>query len=177
MSELWPKLFAPYAAPYEDVWGPRRGRIVAAALALVFVVIVGRAAFVSFNGPDRSAVPVAKAEVARRADIVDRKGELLATTITGKSLAVDPSAVWESRDVVAAIRSVFPELGEDALTFRTHLVGSMGGHGGKVQWAAVGFAGPISSCVRATMDAPSTSTSAAVTGSLKRRGPALPGLR
>ncbi len=105
-----------YAAPYEDVWGPRRGRIVAAALALVFVVIVGRAAFVSFNGPDRSAVPVAKAEVARRADIVDRKGELLATTITGKSLAVDPSAVWESRDVVAAIRSVFPELGEDALT-------------------------------------------------------------
>lgn len=104
-----------YAAPYEDVWGPRRARIVAVALALVFTVIVGRAAYVAFNGPDRSALPVAKAEVARRADIVDRKGELLATTVTGKSLAVDPSAIWDSREVVAGIRTVFPEMSEDGL--------------------------------------------------------------
>ncbi len=103
-------------ASYEDVWGPRRGRIVAVALALVFTVIVGRSAYVAFNGPDRSAVPVAKEEVARRADIVDRRGELLATTVQGVSLAVDPSAIWDSREVVAGIRSVFPEMREDALT-------------------------------------------------------------
>jgi len=105
-----------YAEPYRDVWGPRRARIIAAALALVFVVIVGRSAYVAFNGPDRSALPAPKPEAARRADIVDRKGELLATTVQGKSLAVDPSAIWDSREVVAGIRTVFPELREDALT-------------------------------------------------------------
>ena len=105
-----------YAAPYEDVWGPRRARIVAGVLALIFVIIVGRSAYVAFNGPNKAALPVAKAEIARRGDIVDRKGELLATTVQGKSLAVDPSAIWDSRDVVAGIRSVFPDLGEDALT-------------------------------------------------------------
>lgn len=105
-----------FAAPHEDVWGPRRGRIVAGALALVFTVIVGRSAYVSFNAPERSAAPVAVAEATRRADIVDRRGELLATTVEGTSLAVDPSAIWDSRDVVAGIRTVFPDLREDALT-------------------------------------------------------------
>ena len=106
-----------YAAPYpKDVWGPRRARIIAVGLALVFVVIVGRSAYVAFNGPDRSAVPVAAVEDVRRADIVDRRGELLATTVEGTSLAVDPSAIWDSRDVVAGIRPVFPDLREDALT-------------------------------------------------------------
>jgi cell division protein FtsI (penicillin-binding protein 3) len=105
-----------YAAPYEDVWGPRRGRIIAVGLALVFTVIVGRSAYVAFNGPDRSAVPVAAVEAVRRADIVDHNGELLATTVKGTSLAVDPSAIWDSREVVAGIRTVFPDLREDALT-------------------------------------------------------------
>lgn len=105
-----------FAAPYEDVWGPRRARMIAMGLALVFVVIVGRSAYVAFNGPDRSALPVAAAEATRRADIVDRRGELLATTVEGTSLAVDPSAIWDSRDVVAGIRTVFPELEADALT-------------------------------------------------------------
>ena len=106
-----------YAAPYpKDVWGPRRARIIAVGLALVFTVIVGRSAYVAFNGPDRSAVPVAAVEDVRRADIVDRRGELLATTVEGTSLAVDPSAIWDSRDVVAGIRTVFPDLREDALT-------------------------------------------------------------
>ena len=106
-----------YAAPYpKDVWGPRRARIIAVGLALIFTVIVGRSAYVAFNGPDRSAVPVAAVEAVRRADIVDRRGELLATTVEGTSLAVDPSAIWDSRDVVAGIRTVFPDLREDALT-------------------------------------------------------------
>ena len=105
-----------FAAPYEDVWGPRRARIIAGVLALIFTIIVGRSAYVAFNAPERAALPVAKAETTRRADIIDRKGELLATTVQGKSLAVDPSAIWDSRDVVRGIRSVFPDLGEDALT-------------------------------------------------------------
>ena len=105
-----------FAAPRENVWGQRRARIIAMGLALIFVVIVGRSAYVAFNGPDRSALPVAAVEATRRADIVDRRGELLATTVEGTSLAVDPSAIWDSRDVVAGIRTVFPDLREDALT-------------------------------------------------------------
>jgi cell division protein FtsI (penicillin-binding protein 3) len=106
-----------YAAPHQqDVWGPRRARIIAVGLALIFTVIVGRSAYVAFNGPDRRAVPVAAVEAVRRADIVDRRGELMATTVEGTSLAVDPSAIWDSRDVVAGIRTVFPDLREDALT-------------------------------------------------------------
>ena len=64
--------------PQEDVWGPRRARMIAGVLAVVFTVIVGRSAYVAFNGPEkaesgmRSAAAVA---ATRRADIVDRKGE------------------------------------------------------------------------------------------------------
>ena len=47
-----------YAAPYEDVWGPRRARIVAGVLALIFVIIVGRSAYVAFNGPNKAALPM-----------------------------------------------------------------------------------------------------------------------
>ncbi len=103
--------------PYEeDVWGPRRVRMVAAVLALVFVVIVGRSAWVVFNGPDRSADDAAPVEQVRRADIVDRDGQLLVTTLQGWSLAADPSAIWEVDEVVGALKSVFPNLNTTQMT-------------------------------------------------------------
>ncbi|MEZ6031107.1 MAG: penicillin-binding protein 2 [Hyphomonadaceae bacterium] len=97
-----------YAPPREDVWGPRRARIIAAALALVFVVIVGRSAWVVFNGPERSDSVSATAEKVRRADIVDRDGQLLVTTVQGWSLAADPSAIWDPEEVAASLKTVFP---------------------------------------------------------------------
>ena len=39
----------------EDVWGPRRARIIAGVLAVVFTVIVGRSAFVAVHGPEKGA--------------------------------------------------------------------------------------------------------------------------
>ncbi len=96
--------------PYEDVWGPRRVRMIAAALALVFVVIVGRSAWVVFNSPQRNDDGAAVVEQVRRADIVDRDGQLLVTTLQGWSLAADPSAIWDVGEVVDALKSVFPNL-------------------------------------------------------------------
>ncbi len=105
-----------FAPPYEDVWGPRRARIIAAALALVFVVIVGRSAWVVFNGPDRSVATAPVVEKVRRADIVDRDGQLLATTLQGWSLAADPSAIWEPAEVAAGLKTVFPNMNTAQMT-------------------------------------------------------------
>ncbi|OYX50506.1 MAG: hypothetical protein B7Y90_04090 [Alphaproteobacteria bacterium 32-64-14] len=103
--------------PYEDVWSPRRARIVAVALALVFVVIVGRSAWVVFNSPVRADSGGAVAEVAvRRADIVDREGQLLVTTLQGWSLAADPSAIWDVREVVDGLKTVFPTINTKQIT-------------------------------------------------------------
>jgi len=103
--------------PYEDVWSPRRARIVAVALALVFVVIVGRSAWVVFNSPVRADSGGAVAEVAvRRADIVDREDQLLVTTLQGWSLAADPSAIWDVREVVDGLKTVFPTINTKQIT-------------------------------------------------------------
>ncbi|HEY7797883.1 MAG TPA: penicillin-binding protein 2 [Hyphomonadaceae bacterium] len=93
--------------PVEDRWGPRRARFVALALALLFVVVVGRSAFIVVNGPNKAA-STAVAQVERRADIVDRKGELLATSLAAWSLAADPRAIWDAKEVSQELAKVLP---------------------------------------------------------------------
>jgi cell division protein FtsI (penicillin-binding protein 3) len=93
--------------------------MIAGVLAVVFTVIVGRSAYVAFNGPEkaesgmRSAAAVA---ATRRADIVDRKGELLATTVPGWSLAANPSAIWDAGEVARDLKTVLPKLDLIGLT-------------------------------------------------------------
>lgn len=103
--------------PQEDRWGPRRARIVAGLLAVVFTVIVGRSAYVAFNGPEAAASGARTAVVAtRRADIVDRNGDMLATTVPGWSLAANPSAIWDAGEVATQLKTVLPKLDVIALT-------------------------------------------------------------
>src|SRR5690606_18960535 len=54
----------------------------------------------------------------RRADIVDRKGELLATSLAAWSLAADPRAIWDAGDVVEALAAVLPNIDVADLTRR-----------------------------------------------------------
>jgi cell division protein FtsI (penicillin-binding protein 3) len=103
--------------PFEDRWGPRRARFVAFGLALLFVVVVGRSAFIAVNGPDK-ATNAAVAEIERRADIVDRKGELLATSLAAWSLAADPRAIWDASEVAQEIANVLPGVNVAELTRR-----------------------------------------------------------
>ena len=103
--------------PYEDRWGPRRARIVAGVLAILFIVVVGRSGYVALNGP-AEASERATAASARRADIVDRKGDLLATSLSAWSLAADPRAIWDATEVAAALKTVLPELDAKELATR-----------------------------------------------------------
>src|SRR5690349_10797869 len=103
--------------PYEERWGPRRARLIAGALALLFVVIVGRSAYVAVNGPGRGQNN-AVAESVRRADIVDRKGEIMATSLAVWSIAADPRAVWDGKEVATSIAGVLPGIDVADLTKR-----------------------------------------------------------
>jgi cell division protein FtsI (penicillin-binding protein 3) len=103
--------------PYEDRWGPRRARLIAGALALLFVVIVGRSAYVAVNGPGRGDND-AVAQDVRRSDIVDRKGVILATSLAVWSIAADPRAVWDGKEVAQSLASVLPGIDVADLTKR-----------------------------------------------------------
>jgi cell division protein FtsI (penicillin-binding protein 3) len=103
--------------PYEDRWGPRRARLIAGALACLFVVIVGRSAYVAVNGPGPNAGR-AVAESVRRADIVDRKGDLLATSLAVWSIAADPRAIWDGKEVATSLATVLPGIDVADLTKR-----------------------------------------------------------
>jgi len=101
----------------EDKWGPRRARAVAALLALMFTAIVGQSAYIAINGPERTAT-AAETQTTRRADIVDRKGELLATSLAAWSLAADPRAIWDAGEVAEALAAVLPNIDVADLTKR-----------------------------------------------------------
>jgi cell division protein FtsI (penicillin-binding protein 3) len=106
-----------HGRPYEDRWGPRRARVIAGVLAVLFTVVVGRSAYVAFNGPAEAAEAVA-ADAVRRADIVDRKGDLLATSLSAWSLAADPRAIWDAKETAVALKAVLPDLDVRDLTTR-----------------------------------------------------------
>ncbi len=104
--------------PVEDRWGPWRARLVAGALGLVFTVIVGRSAQVALAGDAGGAHQGVRAEATRRADIVDRRGDLLATTLPGFSLSANPGAIWDARDVATRLAGALPGLNVEDLTKR-----------------------------------------------------------
>ena len=77
-----------------------RSRLVAVCVGLVFAVIAGRGAVVALQ-PAEAPTGVGSVFEApvRRADIVDRHGELLATSVNVYSLFADPRAIWDAEDV------------------------------------------------------------------------------
>jgi cell division protein FtsI (penicillin-binding protein 3) len=94
-------------------WGARRARLVAGGLGLVFCVIVGRAAQVAlFSGhPPPNAPPTStETPAAMRADIVDRRGQILATNLPAWNLSADPRAVWNATEVAQGVNSVLTDV-------------------------------------------------------------------
>ena len=94
-----------------------RTKLVSLGLCLGFVVIAGKGALVSLAGPD-NATGVAHVfeEPVRRADITDRNGELLATSVAVYSLFADPRAIWNPLEVADGIASIFPDTDVEELT-------------------------------------------------------------
>jgi cell division protein FtsI (penicillin-binding protein 3) len=90
-----------------------RVRNLAFALALVFLLLAGRAVQLALSGdpappPPRAAAP-ARAPLTR-GDIVDRNGALLATNVRGYALTAQPRLVWDAAATARALKALFPDL-------------------------------------------------------------------
>ena len=102
-------------------WSPQnRTRMISAGLGLLFLALVGKGGFIALSGS--AEVPEARVVVQTgtplRGDIIDRNGELLATSVSTYSLYADPSAIWDAGDVVKELATVLPELNVAAMTKR-----------------------------------------------------------
>ena len=96
-----------------------RARLVSLALCVGFAAVTMKAGLVALAGPSGdSGVAQVFQEPVRRADIVDRHGVLLATSVNVYSLFADPRAIWEPEVVAEGIASVFPDMDVDGLTAR-----------------------------------------------------------
>lgn len=96
-----------------------RGRIVlmGACFVLAYIILAARAvdlmliqaepAKLADNG-EMQAVPVALSTI--RADIVDRNGEILATTLKTASLYADPELISDHEKAAAGLAKIFPDL-------------------------------------------------------------------
>ncbi len=87
----------------------------AALFAVVFIVVALRLVEVvaAVGRPSESHVGRLHAVAPPapvRADIVDRNGKLLATTLDSPSLYADPRQIIDAREATRAITSVLPEL-------------------------------------------------------------------
>ena len=99
--------------------GGMRSRIVSITLLAVFGVIAVKGATVALTGTsETNGVSTAFAETTQRADIVDRNGELLATSVTVYSLFAAPRAMMDGALVAQALATVLPELDVDKITAR-----------------------------------------------------------
>ncbi|MDJ0920117.1 MAG: penicillin-binding protein 2 [Henriciella sp.] len=99
--------------------GGMRSRLVSISLLLVFAVIAAKGAAVALSG-ERATGGVATVFEApiKRADIVDRNGDLLATSVTVYSLFADPRAMMDGDLVAQELASVLPGLDVERIAMR-----------------------------------------------------------
>lgn len=99
--------------------GTLRAQLVAGVMALAFGLVAVKGALVATSAPSSTGgVTTAFSDDIRRADIIDRNGELLATSVDVYSLFADPRAIWEPSETAAALVSVFPDLDRARLETR-----------------------------------------------------------
>lgn len=90
-----------------------RTRLAGLALGLVFVVMAGRGGFLALSdAPARPGGALTTAALEKRADIVDRNGELLATSVVSWSLWANPSLVWDAEEAARRLAEVLPDINE-----------------------------------------------------------------
>ncbi len=101
------------AAPPRFEAAPARNgvRFLAIAIFIVLLLLAGRAVQLAFAG-DPLAEPRHQPGVAvtQRADLVDRNGVLLATTVRAYILTATPSRVWDAHATAQSLLRLFPEL-------------------------------------------------------------------
>ncbi|MEM7640094.1 MAG: penicillin-binding protein 2 [Pseudomonadota bacterium] len=96
-----------------------RTRIVSICLLLVFGAIGAKGLSVALGGSDPVAIRATSLEPApRRADIVDRNGDLLATSVTAYSVFADPRAIGDPALIAEELANVLPDLDVATITAR-----------------------------------------------------------
>lgn len=99
--------------------GSMRTKLVSLCMCLGFAAVAGKAAMVATTPQvQHTAASGVFEEPLRRADIVDRNGELLATSVSVYSLFADPRAIWDPAEVAMGVASVLPDIDVDDLTAR-----------------------------------------------------------
>jgi cell division protein FtsI (penicillin-binding protein 3) len=97
----------------------RKGvRALAIGVFAVLFLLGGRAVQLAFAGDPLAAPGRAGAASVRRADLVDRNGVLLATTVRAYALTAIPERVWNPEQTADALRDLFPELDRATLVRR-----------------------------------------------------------
>lgn len=101
---------------------PLRARIVAVTLSLAFCAIAFQGGILAMTGRGLASASVphtqSKLPEQKRADILDRNGERLATSVSVFSLYADPSNIWDPREVASQLVSVLPDLDFDTVLER-----------------------------------------------------------
>jgi cell division protein FtsI (penicillin-binding protein 3) len=96
-----------------------RTRLVGLGLSALFVVLAGKAGYLALS-PDRDSggLSASAGKAVVRADIVDRNGEQLATSVSVYSLVANPKLIWDAREVATRLAGVLPDIDVDAMTTR-----------------------------------------------------------
>jgi cell division protein FtsI (penicillin-binding protein 3) len=97
-----------------------RGRtlVLSVMFCVGFLALSARAVQIGLFRPVDEAATAARADAippSKRADIVDRNGQLMATSLVAHSLYADPKRIWDPVETAKALRTVFPELNEAEL--------------------------------------------------------------
>jgi len=99
--------------------GDMRSRLVSICMLALFAVIAIKGATVALNGEQASGgVATAFEAPIKRADIVDRNGDLLATSVTVYSLFADPRAMMDGDLVAQELSRVLPDLDVERISAR-----------------------------------------------------------
>ncbi len=99
--------------------GGMRTRMVSIGLLAVFATIALKGLTVALGGTTAStAIATNFKEAPRRADIVDRNGDLLATSVTVFSVFADPRAIGDPDLIANELATVLPDLNVETIKTR-----------------------------------------------------------
>lgn len=96
--------------------------VIAFMVAGLFGIIAMRGSYIALSGPeiagDERRLVNRVGDLPKRADIIDRNGELLATSVAVYSLYADPRAIWDAGQAADQLAHVFDDLDRDLVVSR-----------------------------------------------------------
>lgn len=105
-------------APLEAAPARNRVRFLAVAIFAVLLLLAGRAVQLAFAGDPAARAQSAQVAALPRADIVDRNGVLLATTVRAWALTAEPTRIRSVVETADTLMQHFPGLERETLLRR-----------------------------------------------------------